>query len=120
MFAVAAGAILVAIALALIACMATGAACGLLNGLISTRWKIPSFIVTLAFLFILRGFTIFIPQTIESKTIIGGIRDAAEGDWLAPVFGGKVGGWIFDWLAEMEMIDVFMKASSDKASSLIP
>jgi simple sugar transport system permease protein len=45
--------------------------------------------VTLAFLFILRGFTIFFPQLIERKTIIGGI-DAAEGDWLAALFGGKI------------------------------
>jgi simple sugar transport system permease protein len=54
------------------------------------RTGLPSFIVTLAFLFILRGFTIFLPQTGENKTIIGGIRDAAEGDWLAPLFGGKI------------------------------
>jgi ribose transport system permease protein len=40
----------VAITLALLSCMATGAACGLLNGWISTRWKIPSFIVTLGML----------------------------------------------------------------------
>ncbi|MBM2714964.1 ABC transporter permease [Mesorhizobium caraganae] len=40
----------VAILLALLACMATGAVCGFLNGWISTRWKIPSFIVTLGML----------------------------------------------------------------------
>ncbi|RAZ90013.1 ABC transporter permease [Mesorhizobium hawassense] len=40
----------VAITLALLACMATGAVCGFLNGWISTRWKIPSFIVTLGML----------------------------------------------------------------------
>ena len=39
-----------AILLALLACMATGAVCGFLNGWISTRWKIPSFIVTLGML----------------------------------------------------------------------
>jgi len=58
-------------------------AIGAINGIIVVRTGLPSFIVTLAFLFILRGFTIFIPQTIERKTIIGGIKDAAEGDWLA-------------------------------------
>jgi simple sugar transport system permease protein len=57
------------------------------------RTGLPSFIVTLAFLFILRGFTIFFPQLIERKTIIGGIDEAAEGDWLAPVFGGKIFGF---------------------------
>ncbi|MEO0386733.1 MAG: ABC transporter permease, partial [Pseudomonadota bacterium] len=52
---------------------------GALNGWIVVKTGLPSFIVTLAFLFILRGFTIYIPQTVENKTIIGGIRDAAEG-----------------------------------------
>jgi simple sugar transport system permease protein len=54
--------------------------------------------VTLAFLFILRGFTIFFPQLIERKTIIGGIDDAAEGDWLAPIFGGKILTGFVHWL----------------------
>ena len=44
-------------------------ACGALNGYIVVRTGLPSFIVTLATLFILRGFTIFIPQTLERKTI---------------------------------------------------
>jgi hypothetical protein len=52
---------------------------------IVVRTGLPSFIVTLAFLFILRGFTIYLPQLIERKTIIGGIDKAAEGDWLAAV-----------------------------------
>ena len=63
----------IAILLTFAMCIAIGA----LNGFLVIRTGLPSFIVTLAFLFILRGFTIFIPQTIESKTIIGGIRDAA-------------------------------------------
>ena len=46
-------------------------ALGALNGYIVIRTGLPSFIVTLAFLFILRGFTIFFPQLIERKTIIG-------------------------------------------------
>jgi hypothetical protein len=88
----------IAILLTFALCIAIGA----LNGFIVIRTGLPSFIVTLAFLFILRGFTIFFPQLIERQTIIGGIDDAAEGDWLAPVFGGKVGGFVFDWLADME------------------
>jgi simple sugar transport system permease protein len=68
---------------------------GALNGVIVIRTGLPSFIVTLAFLFILRGFTIFLPQTVENKTIIGGIREAAEGDWLAPLFGGTIGRGLF-------------------------
>ncbi|MGY9012124.1 MAG: ABC transporter permease, partial [Rhodobacterales bacterium] len=55
-----------AIVLAFVICVA----CGALNGFIVVRTGLPSFIVTLAFLFILRGFTIFFPQTFERKTII--------------------------------------------------
>lgn len=88
-------------------CIAFGA----LNGYIVVRTGLPSFIVTLATLFILRGFTIFIPQTVERKTIIGGIREAAEGDWLAPLFGAKIGGAFFQWLGDMGIIGVFTRGN---------
>ncbi len=81
-------------------------ACGAINGFIVVRTGLPSFIVTLATLFILRGFTIFIPQTLERKTIIGGIREAAEGDWLAPIFGAKIFTGFFQWLGDMGVIAV--------------
>lgn len=96
-----------AILVTFLLCMAIGA----LNGLIVVRTGLPSFIVTLAFLFILRGFTIFLPQTIERKTIIGGIKDVAEGDWLAPVFGGKIFGGLFDWLAQIGLIETFERGT---------
>ena len=84
---------------------------GALNGIICVRTGLPSFIVTLAFLFILRGFTIFLPQTIERKTIIGGIREAAEGDWLAPLFGGKIFQGLFSWLGDAGIINVFERGT---------
>ena len=90
----------VAILLTFALCIAIWA----LNGIIVVRTGLPSFIVTLAFLFILRGFTIFFPQLIERRTIIGGISEAAEGDWLAPLFGGKVGGGFFIWLGDLGVI----------------
>jgi len=62
----------IAILLTFALCIAIGA----INGLIVVRTGLPSFIVTLAFLFILRGFTIFFPQIIERRTIIGGIDTA--------------------------------------------
>ena len=98
-----------AIIITFVICCALGA----LNGWIVVRTGLPSFIVTLAFLFILRGFTIYIPQTIERKTIIGGIRDAAEGDWLAPIFGGKIGQPIFQWLGDIGVIGVFERGSRE-------
>lgn len=97
----------IAIIITFMICSALGA----LNGWIVVRTGLPSFIVTLAFLFILRGFTIYIPQTIERKTIIGGIRDAAEGDWLAAMFGGKIGQAFFQWLGDIGVIGVFERGS---------
>ena len=86
-------------------------AIGALNGLICIRTGLPSFIVTLAFLFILRGFTIFLPQTIERKTIIGGIREAAEGDWLGVLFGGKILQGFFVYLGDQGVIAVFERGT---------
>ncbi len=88
-------------------CLAIGA----VNGLIVVRTGLPSFIVTLAFLFILRGFTIYFPQTIERKTIIGGIRDVAEGDWLAAIFGGKIMPGLFTWLGDAGIIATFERGT---------
>jgi ribose transport system permease protein len=40
---------------AVLMCLAAGLACGAVNGLVSTRWRVPSFIVTLGMLEIARG-----------------------------------------------------------------
>ena len=97
----------IAILLTFALCIAIGA----INGLIVVRTGLPSFIVTLAFLFILRGFTIFFPQIIERRTIIGGIDTAAEGDWLAPLFGGEILGFVFQWLSNIGLIEVFERGN---------
>jgi simple sugar transport system permease protein len=97
--------------IAIVVTFAICVAIGAINGWIVVRTGLPSFIVTLAFLFILRGFTIYFPQVIERRTIIGGIDDAAVGDWLAPVFGGKIGGPLFVWLADLGVIDVFSRGN---------
>ncbi|EEE38859.1 inner-membrane translocator [Rhodobacteraceae bacterium KLH11] len=97
--------------MAIIVTFAMAIAIGGLNGWIVIRTGLPSFIVTLAFLFILRGFTIFLPQVIERKTIIGGVKDAAEGDWLAPIFGGKILQGLFHWLGDAGIIAVFERGT---------
>ncbi len=94
--------------LAILATFALALAIGALNGYLVIRTGLPSFIVTLAFLFILRGLTIYIAITTTSKTIIGGVREAAEGDWLAALFGGTVLKGLFTWLAEHDMIGKFV------------
>jgi simple sugar transport system permease protein len=94
-----------AIIVTFILCMAIGA----LSGWVVIKTGLPSFIVTLAFLFILRGLTIFAAISTTNKTIIGGIRDAAEGDWLAPIFGGKVLTGFFQWMGDNGWIDTFTR-----------
>jgi simple sugar transport system permease protein len=53
-------------------------AIGALNGYLVISTGLPSFIVTLAFLYILRGLTIFISITTTRQTIIGGVREVAQ------------------------------------------
>jgi len=97
--------------MAILVTFALALAIGALNGFIVVRTGLPSFIVSLAFLFILRGFAIFLPQVIERKTIIGGVDVAAEGDWLAAMFGGKIFGGLFTWMGDNGLIAVFERGS---------
>lgn len=94
--------------LSILLAFAIALALGWLNGYLVVRTGLPSFIVTLAFLYILRGLTIFIAITATKQTIIGGVRDSAQGDWLAALFGGKVLKGLFSWLAEQGMIRTFI------------
>ena len=94
-----------AIILTFILCMAVGG----LNGWLVIKTGLPSFIVTLAFLFILRGLTIFAAIATTNKTIIGGVREAAEGDWLAALFGGKILKGFFQWMGDNGWIETFSR-----------
>jgi simple sugar transport system permease protein len=97
--------------LAIVVAFTMAMAIGWLNGYLVIKTGLPSFIVTLAFLYILRGLTIFIAISTTNKTIIGGVRKAAEGDWLAPLFGGKILGGVFVWLADMGLVDTFVSGN---------
>jgi len=48
---------------AVLACLATGVLCGLINGLIITTWQLPSFIVTLAMMQSARGATLLLTSS---------------------------------------------------------
>jgi simple sugar transport system permease protein len=86
-------------------------ALGMLNGFIVIRTGLPSFIVTLAFLYILRGLTIWLSILFTRRTIIGGVKKAAEGDWLAPLFGGTLFDGICKWLAKIGVIGSYADGS---------
>jgi len=92
-----------------ILCMAIGA----FSGWLVIKTGLPSFIVTLAFLFILRGLTIFAAIATTRKTIVGGVRDVAEGDWLAPIFGGKILTGFFQWMGDNGWIETFSRGTRE-------
>lgn len=59
-----------ALAAALLLALAVGA----LNGIVVTRTRLPSFIVTLATLFVLRGLTIGVSRALTGRTQLGGLE----------------------------------------------
>lgn len=76
-------------------------ALGWLIGTIVVRSGLSSFIVTLAFLFFLRGLTEVCFRVINQSTQISGLPDYKEESWFADIFGGEVFGWFYDawyWL----------------------
>ena len=84
--------------------MAVSLACalvlGLVNGLLVVRTGLPSFIVTLAFLFVLRGLALAFSIIVADRTIVSGIGDLAERDPVARLlFSGTLGDGGFAWLA---------------------
>lgn len=93
--------------LALVFAFSCALAIGFTNGFIVVKTGLPSFIVSLAFLFILRGLTIALSILFTNRTIIGGVHDYAEGDWLAAAFGGEIGGWLFEALARFGWIGTY-------------
>ncbi|MBL1406101.1 MAG: ABC transporter permease [Rhizobiales bacterium] len=86
---------------------------GALNGWLVIKTGLPSFIVTLAFLYILRGLTIFTAIVTTRRTIIGGLHEKADGDWLAAVFGGKILKGFFQWMGDAGWIETFSRGSRE-------
>ena len=81
---------------------------GSINGQIVIRTGLPSFIVTLAFLFIFRGLSLVgLKWATGGSTQLRGVRDAVEGSFLASVFSGDAFPGVFVWLANLGLIDTF-------------
>ncbi|WBU56188.1 ABC transporter permease [Paracoccus sediminicola] len=96
--------LIVAIPVTLLAAAAMGA----LNGYVVIRTGLPSFIVTLAFLFILRGASLVgLKLFTGGSTQLRGVRDAVENDFLTPIFSGDAFPGLFTWLAERGIVDSF-------------
>ncbi len=77
---------------------------GYLNGLIVVRTRLPSFIVTLASLFILRGLSIAITRAVTGRTQIPYILDDVPDPVTAGLFNGHVFTGFFRWMADQGWI----------------
>ena len=77
---------------------------GYFNGLIVVKTRLPSFIVTLASLFILRGLSIGITRAVTGRTQIPYILDDVPDPWTAAIFNGHVLTGLFQWMADQGWI----------------
>jgi simple sugar transport system permease protein len=81
---------------------------GAINGQIVLRTGLPSFIVTLAFLFIFRGLTLVgLKWATDGSTQLRGVKEAVADSPLAEIFSGEVLEGLFAWFASLGMIDTF-------------
>jgi simple sugar transport system permease protein len=78
------------------ACLLVGltvaGAVGLINGLVVVRMGIPSFLVTLASMFMVKGVTLAVTMLLIETTQIFRVKTALKGDFLLPLFGGTIWG----------------------------
>ena len=89
---------------------------GALNGYLVIRTRLPSFIVTLAFLFILRGLTLALSVMFADRTIISGVGDVAAKDWLShTLFQGVAFKGLFLSLGHMGVVKML-----DNGTPLVP
>nr|WP_238312763.1 ABC transporter permease [Methylobacterium crusticola] len=94
--------------LAILAAFAVALAVGFTNAQIVLRTGLPSFIVTLAFLFILRGLTLVgLKWASGGATQLRGVKDVVADSIVARLFSGSLGEAPFRWLAARGLIDSF-------------
>ncbi|TMQ23533.1 MAG: ABC transporter permease [Deltaproteobacteria bacterium] len=87
--------------LSMVVSLACALVLGFVNGQLVVRTGLPSLIVTLAFLFVLRGLTLAFSIIVVDRTIVSGIGDLAEHDPVARLlFSGTFGDGLFGWLAQ--------------------
>jgi simple sugar transport system permease protein len=77
---------------------------GYFNGLIVVRTHLPSFIVTLASLFILRGLSIGVTRGVTGRTQIPYILDGVPDPFTAKIFAGNVFTGLFQWMGDQGWI----------------
>lgn len=63
---------------------------GAVNGVLVNRTRLPSFIITLAFLFILRGLTIGVTRAVTGVTQVRGLKDVASYPAAEAIFASDI------------------------------
>lgn len=87
--------------LAVIFALAAAAAIGFVNGMLVVRTGIPSFLVTLASMFVLSGTTLAVTNSLTGATSVSGVHEAVGNGWMVQLFAGHIGGFsvsIIWWL----------------------
>jgi len=98
----------VPLGIAIIVTLLFAAFVGMVNAQIVIRTGLPSFIVTLAFLFILRGLSLVgLKWATGGATQLRGVKEAVAGSYLAGLFSGDAFQGLFAWMAENDLIDKF-------------
>jgi simple sugar transport system permease protein len=91
----------VSILIAFTMCVLIGAA----NGWLTVKTGLPSFIVTLASLLVLRGLAIAVTRMLNGYTQISNITASDPDSFVVSLFSGRIGHPLFVWLAEHGWID---------------
>jgi simple sugar transport system permease protein len=91
----------VSVLIALVTCAGIGAA----NGWLTVKTGLPSFIVTLASMLILRGLAISVTRYIAGYTQISKIVTSDPDSPMVWLFSGRVGHGLFVWMAQHGWID---------------
>jgi simple sugar transport system permease protein len=78
--------------LAIIAAILFALVVGYINGNLVVKTRLPSFIITLASLYVLRGLTVGVTLLLTKFTRVSGLRARTESDWLAGLLTGHPAG----------------------------
>jgi simple sugar transport system permease protein len=78
--------------LAIIAAILFALVVGYVNGYLVVKTRLPSFIITLASLYVLRGLTVGVTLLLTKFTRVSGLRARTENDWLAGLLTGHPAG----------------------------
>jgi simple sugar transport system permease protein len=71
--------------------LAAGVVVGFVNGLLVVKTGLPSFVVTLASFYVLRGATIAVTRAATGLTVVGGLEKVTAGDFTSGLFTARFG-----------------------------